>query len=72
MRSGERDTKIILVGEAATGKTHLVQRYITGTLPKAPSATIGAERATRTVPLATGGTVSRLFYLTAGGKLVGG
>lgn len=66
MRSDERDTKIILVGEAATGKTHLVQRYITGTLPKAPSATVGAERATRTVPLATGGTVKAQIWDTGG------
>ncbi|PHJ14673.1 rab11b, partial [Cystoisospora suis] len=49
--------KIILVGDATVGKTHLLSRYIRGTLPKSPKATIGVEFATRTVPLAVGGTV---------------
>ncbi|KFG43370.1 Rab11b [Toxoplasma gondii FOU] len=49
--------KVILVGDATVGKTHLLSRYIRGTLPKSPKATIGVEFATRTVPLAVGGTV---------------
>ena len=49
--------KIILVGDATVGKTHLLSRYTRGTLPKNPKATIGVEFATRTVPLAVGGTV---------------
>mmetsp|Transcript_19835 Transcript_19835/g.48081 ORF Transcript_19835/g.48081 Transcript_19835/m.48081 type:complete len:216 (-) Transcript_19835:784-1431(-) len=58
--------KIILVGDATVGKTHLLSRYIKGTLPKAPTATIGVEFATRTVPLAVGGTVKAQIWDTAG------
>eukprot|EP00409_Alexandrium_fundyense_P004862 CAMPEP_0185903064 /NCGR_PEP_ID=MMETSP0196C-20130402/2286_1 /TAXON_ID=2932 /ORGANISM="Alexandrium fundyense, Strain CCMP1719" /LENGTH=49 /DNA_ID= /DNA_START= /DNA_END= /DNA_ORIENTATION= len=35
--------KVVLVGDATVGKTHLLSRYIKGTLPKAPTATIGVE-----------------------------
>mmetsp|Transcript_34611 Transcript_34611/g.84722 ORF Transcript_34611/g.84722 Transcript_34611/m.84722 type:complete len:211 (-) Transcript_34611:169-801(-) len=58
--------KIVLVGDATVGKTHLLSRYIKGTLPKAPTATIGVEFATRTVPLAVGGTVKAQIWDTAG------
>lgn len=58
--------KIVLVGEAAVGKTHLLSRYIKGTLPKNPSSTIGVEFATRTVTLQTGGTVKAQIWDTAG------
>merc|ERR1711862_629598 len=46
--------------------THLLSRYIKGTLPKAPTATIGVEFATRTIPLAIGGTVKAQIWDTAG------
>ena len=58
--------KIVLVGEAAVGKTHLLSRYIKGTLPKNPTSTIGVEFATRTVPLESGGTVKAQIWDTAG------
>jgi len=58
--------KIILIGDATVGKTHLVSRYVRGTLPKNPQATIGVEFATRTVPLRTGGTVKAQIWDTAG------
>lgn len=58
--------KIVLVGDATVGKTHLLSRYIKGSLPKAPTATIGVEFATRTVPLAVGGTVKAQIWDTAG------
>eukprot|EP00743_Colponemidia_sp_Colp-15_P000124 GILK01000142.1.p1 GENE.GILK01000142.1~~GILK01000142.1.p1 ORF type:complete len:234 (-),score=27.57 GILK01000142.1:187-834(-) len=58
--------KIVLVGDAGVGKTHLLSRYIKGTLPKTPSATIGVEFATRTVPLQVGGTVKAQIWDTAG------
>ncbi|OEH77991.1 Ras family domain-containing protein [Cyclospora cayetanensis] len=58
--------KIILVGDATVGKTHLLSRYTRGTLPKTPKATIGVEFATRTVPLAVGGTVKAQIWDTAG------
>eukprot|EP00746_Dinoflagellata_sp_MGD_P041538 gnl/MRDRNA2_/MRDRNA2_20044_c0_seq1.p1 gnl/MRDRNA2_/MRDRNA2_20044_c0~~gnl/MRDRNA2_/MRDRNA2_20044_c0_seq1.p1 ORF type:complete len:217 (-),score=50.53 gnl/MRDRNA2_/MRDRNA2_20044_c0_seq1:37-687(-) len=58
--------KIVLVGDATVGKTHLLSKYIKGTLPKAPTATIGVEFATRTVRLAVGGTVKAQIWDTAG------
>mmetsp|Transcript_19415 Transcript_19415/g.35181 ORF Transcript_19415/g.35181 Transcript_19415/m.35181 type:complete len:221 (-) Transcript_19415:109-771(-) len=58
--------KVVLVGDATVGKTHLLSRYIKGTLPKAPTATIGVEFATRTVPLGIGGTVKAQIWDTAG------
>jgi len=58
--------KLILIGDATVGKTHLVSRYVRGSLPKSPQATIGVEFATRTVPLRTGGTVKAQIWDTAG------
>eukprot|EP00923_Selenidium_pygospionis_P001213 GHVN01001852.1.p1 GENE.GHVN01001852.1~~GHVN01001852.1.p1 ORF type:complete len:229 (-),score=24.43 GHVN01001852.1:218-904(-) len=58
--------KIIVVGDATVGKTHLLSRYIRGSLPKAPQATIGVEFATRIVPLQVGGTVKAQIWDTAG------
>ncbi|OMJ69802.1 hypothetical protein SteCoe_32363 [Stentor coeruleus] len=70
MQSTEEDYdylyKIVLVGEAGVGKTHLLSRYVKGTLPKNPTSTIGVEFATRTVPLMTGGTVRAQIWDTAG------
>ena len=57
---------VVLVGDATVGKTHLLSRYVKGTLPKAPTATIGVEFATRTIPLAVGGTVKAQIWDTAG------
>jgi len=58
--------KVVLVGDATVGKTHLLSRYVKGTLPKQPTATIGVEFATRTIPLAIGGTVKAQIWDTAG------
>lgn len=58
--------KVVLVGDATVGKTHLLTRYIKNSLPKAPTATIGVEFATRTVALARGGTVKAQIWDTAG------
>mmetsp|Transcript_83914 Transcript_83914/g.218463 ORF Transcript_83914/g.218463 Transcript_83914/m.218463 type:complete len:212 (+) Transcript_83914:87-722(+) len=58
--------KIVLVGDATVGKTHILSKYMRGTLPKAPTATIGVEFATKTVPLAVGGTVKAQIWDTAG------
>ena len=58
--------KIVLVGEAGVGKTHLLSRYVKGTLPRNPTSTIGVEFATRTVPLQSGGTVRAQIWDTAG------
>mmetsp|Transcript_1534 Transcript_1534/g.2997 ORF Transcript_1534/g.2997 Transcript_1534/m.2997 type:complete len:209 (+) Transcript_1534:77-703(+) len=59
--------KVVLVGDATVGKTHLLSRYTRGTLPKAPTATIGVEFATKTLQLeAEGGTVKAQIWDTAG------
>jgi len=58
--------KIVLVGDAGVGKTHILSRYIKGTLPKTPQATIGVEFATRTVILGRGGTAKAQIWDTAG------
>jgi len=58
--------KIVLVGDATVGKTHLLSKYIKGSLPRAPTATIGVEFATRTVKLPVGGTVKAQIWDTAG------
>lgn len=58
--------KIVLIGEAGVGKTHLLSRYIKGSLPRNPTSTIGVEFATRTVPLTSGGVVKAQIWDTAG------
>eukprot|EP00439_Symbiodinium_sp_Y106_P033561 s6045_g4.t1 len=58
--------KLVLVGDATVGKTHILSRYIKGTLPKAPTATIGVEFATRTVSLDAGCAVKAQIWDTAG------
>lgn len=58
--------KFVLVGDATVGKTHVLARYIKNCLPRAPGHTIGVEFATRTIPLATGGTVKAQIWDTAG------
>jgi small GTP-binding protein len=58
--------KIVIIGEAGVGKTHLLSKYIKGNLPKNPTSTIGVEFATRTVPLQSGGTVKAQIWDTAG------
>ena len=50
------------------GKTHLLSRYIKGSLPKNKFPTIGVEFATKPVPLKTGGTVKAQIWDT--GKFI--
>ncbi|CAL1169629.1 unnamed protein product [Cladocopium goreaui] len=45
----EQFYKVVLVGDATVGKTHLLSRYVKSRLPKAPTATVGVEFATRIV-----------------------
>jgi len=52
------------VGDAGVGKTHLLSRYIKGSLPKNKYPTIGVEFATKPVPLKTGGTVKAQIWDT--------
>jgi Rab family protein len=58
--------KIILVGDASVGKTHLLNRYIKGTLPKHNVPTIGVEFATKTLTLNSGAKVKAQIWDTAG------
>ena len=57
---------VVLVGDAGVGKTHIVSRYIKGTLPKHHYPTIGVEFATRNVPLKNGGIIKAQIWDTAG------
>lgn len=58
--------KVVLVGDVSVGKTHLLSRYMKGSLPVAPAATIGVEFASKTVRLASGSAVKAQIWDTAG------
>ena len=58
--------KIVLVGDAGVGKTHILCQYIKGTTPQSAMPTIGVEFATRNVTLPSGGTVKAQIWDTAG------
>ena len=58
--------KIVLVGDAGVGKTHLLSRYIKGYLPANKLPTVGVEFATKTISLRSGGTVKAQIWDTAG------
>jgi Rab family protein len=49
--------KIVLVGDAGVGKTHILCQYIMGTSPLSSAPTVGVEFATRNITLPAGGTV---------------
>ena len=46
--------KLVLIGDMGVGKTHLLERYKTGNLPKTMPPTIGVEFASKIVPLRNG------------------
>lgn len=48
---------VILLGDAAVGKTHILNRYVKGNKPVNLVPTIGVEFATRIVNLKGGGKV---------------
>lgn len=58
--------KIVLVGDAGVGKTHIINRYVKGQLPHAIIPTIGIEFATKTVTLRDGGMIKTQIWDTAG------
>lgn len=58
--------KVVFVGDVSVGKTHLLARYMDDQLPRAPSATIGVEFATRVVQLPGCGTLKAQLWDTAG------
>ena len=57
---------VILVGDSDVGKTHLLSKYVTNSLPNQVKMTIGVEFATKAVHLKTGGTVKAQIWDTAG------
>jgi len=66
MGSEETLYKIVLVGDSGVGKTHLLSRYLFGTLPKRPQSTIGVEFATRATHLPSGESINAQIWDTAG------
>lgn len=66
MGSEETLYKIVLVGDSGVGKTHLLSRYLFGTLPKRSQSTIGVEFATRTTHLPSGENINAQIWDTAG------
>lgn len=62
----ERDSvptyKVILVGDTETGKTHLLTRYIKGTIPRYPQPNTAAEFVPRIVKLKSQGTAKLQFW----------
>lgn len=60
--------KIIVVGENDTGKSHLIHRYIKGSIAKHKFPTTGVEFYTKPVPLKSGGTVKAQIWDTPGSE----
>eukprot|EP01053_Blabericola_migrator_P001029 Blabericola_migrator_1__1028@NODE_1259_length_4956_cov_202_857435_g848_i1_p4_GENE_NODE_1259_length_4956_cov_202_857435_g848_i1NODE_1259_length_4956_cov_202_857435_g848_i1_p4_ORF_typecomplete_len182_score23_71Ras/PF00071_22/4_1e53Roc/PF08477_13/3_2e24Arf/PF00025_21/2_1e16SRPRB/PF09439_10/3e08GTP_EFTU/PF00009_27/3e06Gtr1_RagA/PF04670_12/3_5e06MMR_HSR1/PF01926_23/7e06FeoB_N/PF02421_18/1_8e05AAA_22/PF13401_6/0_00054Septin/PF00735_18/0_0072PduVEutP/PF10662_9/0_015TniB/PF05621_11/0_017Bac_DnaA/PF00308 len=58
--------KIVLVGDASVGKTHLISRYTNNTLPKAPNPTVGVEFSSKVIDLPDGSRVKATIWDTAG------
>ncbi len=57
---------VVLVGDAAVGKTCLLNQYIKGAVPKQKTPTIGVEFATKVVQLRNGVNVKAQLWDTAG------
>ena len=57
---------VILVGDAAVGKTCFLNRYIKGTVPKQKTPTVGVEFATKAVELNNSVMVKAQIWDTAG------
>lgn len=53
----EEKYKVILIGDAGTGKTHLLNRFMKGTVLKASQPTIGVEFSTSNMTLKNGAVV---------------
>lgn len=49
--------KIVLVGDAAVGKTHILNRFVKDEAPQSTVPTIGVEFATKAVNLKDGGKI---------------
>ena len=57
---------MVLLGDAAVGKTTLLKQYITGQAPKSHIPTIGVELSTRTVAMDDGVKLKAQIWDTAG------
>ena len=58
--------KIILVGNMSVGKTCLISKYVTNTIPTNTMPTLGTEFATKNVVMRDGRTVRAQIWDTAG------
>lgn len=56
----------MLVGDAAVGKTCLLNKYIKGTIPRQKTPTVGVEFATKVVQLKDSVVVKAQIWDTAG------
>ncbi|KRX10643.1 P-loop containing nucleoside triphosphate hydrolase [Pseudocohnilembus persalinus] len=65
-RAENKYIKVVLIGDAGTGKTHLLQKYAKGTCPRASQPTIGVEFVSKEVTLQGGETKKVQFWDTAG------
>lgn len=54
-----------MIGDASVGKTHLVQKYIKGYVPKNPIPTVGVEFGTKIIGLQTGQKVKAQIWDTS-------
>ena len=57
---------VVLIGDASVGKTFLLNRYITNSIPKIASSTIGVEFASKAITLEEGVHVKAQLWDTAG------
>ncbi len=57
---------VVLIGDAAVGKTCILSRYVKGVVPKQKSPTIGVEFATKVVQLKDNVNVKAQLWDTAG------
>ena len=59
--------KVVLVGDAGVGKTHLLARYVKGKLPYNKPSTIGVEFASKNIELKNGAGIAKVqLWDTAG------
>jgi GTPase SAR1 family protein len=63
-KSSSHKNVVILVGDTGVGKTHLLNKYVKGVLPRNPVPTIGVEFATKTVTLKNGERVKAQIWDT--------
>jgi len=58
--------KIVLIGDAGVGKTHILHRYIKGEIQRNTYPTVGVEFATKIEDIGEGGKIKVQIWDTAG------